>query len=453
MLYIDGSFEARERATRQDVERAIAAATRAFGEYSRWPAHRRAALCAQVADGIRVRREALARRIVEEAKKPIQYARAEVDRAVQTFSFAADEARRLGGEVVPLDAAPGSEGRLGVVLRVPRGPLSAITPFNFPLNLAAHKIAPALACGATVVHKPAPETPMTAIDLARIIAEAGAPPGVLNVVPCAHEDAAPLVEDERVRVLSFTGSAAVGWALRARAGTKQVVLELGGNAAVILESDADLEAAVPRLVTGAFAYAGQICISVQRIYAHEALYDRFVRDFVAATERLAVVGDPAREDVMVGPLIRTRDADRVESWIEEARRAGARVLTGGTRQGDTIAPTILADVPPDARVSCEEVFGPVMVVAKVRDLDEALARVNDSPYGLQAGIYTRDVAKLMKAFRALQVGAVVHDDVPTYRADHMPYGGTKRSGLGREGLKYAIEEITEPRLLVLRTPS
>ena len=450
MLYIDGQFLDRPQADGADVERAIAAATRVFPELARQAAHRRAALLETVARLLRERREALADRICAEAKKPISLARAEAERAASVFTFAADEARHLGGEVVPLSAAPGGDGRLGVVLRVPRGPVAAITPFNFPIMLAAHKVAPALACGAPVVLKPSPETPGCAIELARAVADAGALPGALAVVPCGLEEAAALVEDERLRVLSFTGSAAVGWALRARAGEKQVCLELGGNAAVILLADADLEAALPRLVAGAFAYAGQVCIKTQRVLAVASIYDRLAAALVAATERHAIVGDPRRPDVTVGPLIRTRDAERVSAWIDEAVAAGARLLLGGRREGDFVWPTILAEVPTSARVAREEVFGPVVVLEKVADLEEAIARTNDSPYGLQAGVYTRDHAALMRAFAALRVGAVLHDDVPTWRVDHMPYGGCKRSGIGREGPRYAIEEMTEPRMLVMR---
>jgi glyceraldehyde-3-phosphate dehydrogenase (NADP+) len=450
MLYIEGERIDRTEAQPSDLERAIAAATRGFHELSSWPAHRRAALLSAIAEGIAQARERLAELIVSEARKPIQYAQAEVDRARITFSLAAEEARRLGGELVPIDAVPGGDNRVGLVRRVARGPVLAITPFNFPLNLAAHKIAPALACGASVVHKPAPETPGTALALAQIAHDAGAPAGALSVVPCAVEHAALLVEDDRLPVLSFTGSAEVGWALKARAPHKHVLLELGGNAAVILQPDANLALALPRLVAGSFAYAGQICISVQRIYAHHAIYDAFESAFVTAAREEAVVGDPRDPRVMVGPLLRTRDAERVEAWIQEAVARGARVLLGGRRQGDTVWPTVLTSVDRHAKLSCEEVFGPVVVLAAHRDLDDAIARTNDSPYGLQAGLYTEDHATLMKAFRTLRVGALIHNDVPMFRADHMPYGGTKRSGVGREGVRYAIEEMTEPRLLVMQ---
>ena len=446
MIYLDGRFRDSPLAARSDVEHAIELAA-AHRELGRWPSHKRGALCDAVADGIAARRADLAALICREAKKPMMYARGEVERAISTFTFAADEARRLGGEVIRLDAAPGGEGRLGLALRVPRGPVAAITPFNFPLNLVAHKLAPALACGAPVVLKPAPETPETAVALARIIHEAGAPAGALAVVPCSLEDAGLLVEDPRLRVLSFTGSSAVGWHLRSRAGEKQVLLELGGNAACIVMPDADLEAALPRLVTGAFAYSGQVCIKLQRLVVPDALHDRVARALAPAIEKQAVVGDPARDDVMVGPLIRSKDADRVEQWIAESR---GQVLTGGRRQGDTVWPTLLTGADPASKVVREEVFGPVLVLERAADLDDAIARVNDSPYGLQAGIFTRDHATLMRAFRELTVGAVLHDDVPIFRVDHMPYGGAKRSGIGREGPRYAIEEMTELRLLVMR---
>jgi acyl-CoA reductase-like NAD-dependent aldehyde dehydrogenase len=435
---------------RKDIEAAVSAAVAAQPELARQPAHRRGAWLNGIAAGIAARKEALVDLIVGEAKKPIQYARGEVDRAVATFTFAADEARRLGGEVIPIDAAPGGDGRLGVAVRVPRGPVSAITPFNFPLNLPAHKIAPAIACGAALIHKPSPETPGAALELARIARAAGVPEDAYRCVEASNEDAAPLIDDERMRVLSFTGSGAAGWALKARAGTKHVLLELGGNAPVIVLPDADLTAILPKLVAGAFAYAGQVCIKAQRLIFHEAIYDEAERAFTAAVEKLAVVGDVRRPDVMVGPLIRTRDADRVAAWIAEALQQGARLLTGGRREGDTIWPTVLAGVHPDSKVHREEVFGPVVVLEKARDLDDAIRRANDSQYGLQAGVFTRDHGALMRCFRELTVGAVIHDDVPTYRADHMPYGGAKLSGTGREGPRYAIEEMTELRLLVMR---
>ncbi|HJZ88186.1 MAG TPA: aldehyde dehydrogenase family protein [Polyangia bacterium] len=436
-------------ASADDVDAAIGAAAAAAPLLRGEGAWKRVAVLRAIAAGIERRQGELAEMICLEAGKPIQYARSEAARAVETFSFAADEAARLGGELLPLDVSRSGQGRTGITRRVPRGPVSAITPFNFPLNLVAHKLAPALACGCPVVLKPAPETPATAMMLAEIVAEAGAMPGALSVVHAPVEAAAALIDDPRMRSLSFTGSAAVGWELKARAKKKHVTLELGGNAAVVVEPDADLERALPRIVMGAFAYSGQICISVQRILVAESLAPAFLPGLVEATQKLAKCGDPRAEDVMVGPLIRARDADRVMSWIEEARSRGARVLCGGTRDGTLIAPTILTNVDAGTKISCQEVFGPVVVVQTYRSFDEALGMVNDSAYGLQCGLYSNDLRKVWQAFAELEVGAIIHNDVPVFRVDSMPYGGVKDSGFGREGLRYAIEALTEIRLLAL----
>jgi glyceraldehyde-3-phosphate dehydrogenase (NADP+) len=432
-----------------EIEAAIAAAAAAAEPMRAATPLERARLLREIARRVGERAEELGEMICLEAGKPIQYARGEAERAVETFEQAAVEAQRPPGEMIALDTARAGKGRVGLLRRVPRGPATAITPFNFPLNLVAHKVAPALACGCPVVVKPAPETPTTAMMLAEIVEAAGAPPGALAVVPAPVDVIGPLIDDPRMKMLSFTGSAGVGWQLKARAGRKQVTLELGGNAAVIVEPDADLDAAIPRIAMGAFAYAGQICISVQRILVAESVVERVTQALVAHTRELGV-GDPRDPKVMVGPLLRARDADRVSAWIDEARAAGARVLCGGSRRGNVIDPTILADVPAQMRISCQEVFGPVVVLASYRDFDDALAAVNDSDFGLQCGVYTRDVGKLWRAYERLEVGAVIHDDVPLFRADHMPYGGVKGSGFGREGPRYAIEAMTEPRLLVLR---
>jgi glyceraldehyde-3-phosphate dehydrogenase (NADP+) len=433
----------------EDIEAAISAAAAAAPILRREAAWKRSALLRAVAAGVEKRTADLAAMICAEAGKPMQYARGEAQRAVETFAFAASEAERGGGEVIALDASKGGNGRTGVARRVPRGPVSAITPFNFPLNLVAHKVAPALACGCPIVVKPAPETPATALMLAEIVAEAGAPRGAINVVPAQPDVAGPLIDDPRMKTLSFTGSAAVGWELKARAKKKAVTLELGGNAAVIVEPDTDLDRALPRLVMGAFAYSGQICISVQRVLVAESMAEAFVPRFVEATRKLAICGDPRDEKVMVAPLIRGRDADRVMTWIEEATGRGAKVLTGGTRSGNLIEPTVLVNVDPRTRISCQEVFGPVVVVQTYRGFDEALGMVNDSEFGLQCGLYTNDVRRVWQAFEQLEVGAIIHNDVPVFRADHMPYGGVKDSGFGREGIKYAIEAMTELRLLAL----
>ncbi|MDF1563314.1 MAG: aldehyde dehydrogenase family protein [Deltaproteobacteria bacterium] len=433
----------------EQIEAALASAAAAAPALRETPAHQRAAWLDGIRQGIAARRERFVELIVAEGGKPRRFAEGEVARCLTTFSFAAEEARRIGGEVLPFDAVPTGEGRLGIVRRFPVGPVTAITPFNFPLNLVAHKLAPALAAGCPVLLKPADETPLCAGLLAEIYAEVGVLPGALAVLPCEVKDAAPLTADERVRLLSFTGSATVGWMLKGLAGKKPALLELGGNAAVIVHEDADLEQAVERCAFGAFAHAGQVCISVQRIYVHAAVHDRFLEALVERTKALKC-GDPSDPEVVVGPLRADRDADRILEWVRDAEAAGAVRHCGGEREGRVITPMVFTGVDPSARLSCEEVFGPVVVVHRYEDWEEALARVDDSPFGLQAGVFTRDVGRVMEAHRKLEVGAVIHDDVPTYRIDPMPYGGVKGSGLGREGLRYAIEAMTEPRLLVLR---
>jgi len=389
-----------------------------------------------------------------EAGKPITDARREVARAVQTFTIAAEEAKRIPGEVIPLDWTPGMDSHVGILRRVPIGPVLGITPFNFPLNLVAHKVAPALAAGNPIVIKPAPQTPMTALLLAEVALEAGVPPGGLNVLPCDNQVAERLVVDPRFKLLSFTGSAAVGWMLKAKCGKKKVVLELGGNAGVIVEQDADLDFAAQRCASGGFGYAGQTCISVQRIFVHHSVVDLFTTKFLLQVARLKG-GDPNDEATVVGPLIDQHAAHRVEEWIGEAVAQGARVLLGGKRMGSVVEATVLTNVTPTMKVSCQEVFGPVVTVTPYRQFDEALQAMNRSEYGLQAGVFTQDVNKVFHAFRHLEVGAVLANEIPTFRAEHMPYGGVKDSGLGREGLRVSIEEMTEPRFLVLnvRPPS
>jgi glyceraldehyde-3-phosphate dehydrogenase (NADP+) len=436
-----------EEAGPDEIEAAISAAARVFPSLRRTPSHQRARWLGAISAGIAARAAELEARIVAEVGKPVQYARGEVDRARQTFALAAEEATRIGGEVVPLDLAAAGERRLGLARRFPRGPVAAITPFNFPLNLAAHKLAPALACGAPVVWKPAPEAPGTAALLGEIYQTAEVPAGALAVVPCPVAHAAPLSADPRLRVLSFTGSAAVGWALKARAVDRQVLLELGGDASAIVCADADLDRAARRLALGAYAYAGQICISVQHVLCEEAVYQAFTDRFRAAMRELPV-GDPADAKTVVGPLIRSRDADRVASWIEEARSGGATV-EGGARTQDTIAPALLTGVPATARLAHDEVFGPVATLEPFARYEDALAKVNAGRWGLQASIFTRDVSRLMQAHETLEVGGLIHNEWPLLRVDSMPYGGVKASGVGREGLKYAIEDYTEERLLVM----
>jgi acyl-CoA reductase-like NAD-dependent aldehyde dehydrogenase len=432
------------------IEEAIAAASEARATMHALSSYGRARILEQVADTVGEDREDLARLLEEEAGKPISLARLEVDRCIQTFTDAAHWARRPHAEAIPLDGFPPGQQRLGLLRRFPVGVVAAITPFNFPLNLVAHKLAPAIAAGCPVVLKPASQTPSMALRLAEFIVKAGLPAGALQVLVLAGADADPLVTDDRIAMVTFTGSADVGWGIKARAGHKKVTLELGGNAAAIVESDADWALAARRLANGAFAYAGQSCISVQRIYVHETIAAAFTDALVAAAAEMPC-GDPRDEKTVCGPLIDAANADRVEDWISRAQARGGRLLCGNRRVGSVISPTVIADAPDDAEVSCDEVFGPVVTLSAYRDFTEALTRVNNSRYGLQAGIYTNDWRKIWQAFETLEVGGVIHNEAPTFRVDPMPYGGVKHSGMGREGARWAIEEMTEPRLLVLST--
>jgi acyl-CoA reductase-like NAD-dependent aldehyde dehydrogenase len=435
-------------ASPRQIEAAIAASVRAFQVTRKLPAFKRQAILRAVSSRIQQKRDEFARIMALESGKPIKTARAEVDRAIFTFSVAAEEATRIGGEYLPLDLQEFTAGRWGIVRRYPVGPIAAITPFNFPLNLVAHKVAPAIASGCTVVLKPAPQTPFSAFLLAELIHEAGWPAGALNVVPTTNEDAALIVSDDRLKMLSFTGSSAVGWKLKATAGKKKVTLELGGNAAVAIHSDADLEFAAERCAFAGFSYAGQSCISVQRILVHRPAFDSFLQKFIERTKKLKT-GDPLDESTDIGPLIRASDAERASNWIQEAVSAGAKILLGGGRKGSVLEPTILTNTRAEMKVNCEEVFAPVKTVEPYDDFADALGRINASPYGLQAGLFTNDARLIFRAYDALEVGGLIVGDVPTFRIDHMPYGGVKDSGLGREGLRYAIEEMTEPRLLAM----
>lgn len=393
--------------------------------------------------------DALARLIVAEAGKPLQYARGEVARAAATFALAAAETLVFAGEEVPLDAAQAGKGYLGFSRRVPAGPVAAISPFNFPLNLVAHKVAPGLGAGCPVVAKPAPATPLTALKLGELAREAGVPSGWLSVLPMDNEHAPLMVQDERFRVLSFTGSDKVGWQLKAQAGPKKVLLELGGNAPVIVHEDADLGFAAPRLAIGGYSYAGQVCISVQRVLVHRPIYENFLERYVEAVSSLAV-GDPSDPKTVVGPMIHAREVERVGAWVEAARSGGARVLCGGTAEPPFYRPTVLDRVDPSADLSCREVFGPVTVVAPYDDFAEALRLANQGIYGLQVGVFTRDLGRVLDSFDQLEFGGIVVNDYPTFRVDNMPYGGVKQSGFGREGLRYAMEEMSEVRLLAIR---
>jgi len=432
-----------------ELERATQAAVAAFETTRKLSSAARSSILSAASAGLERRKEEVAHTIALEAGKPIKLARGEVARAVHTFSVAADEARRIGGEVIPLDVTAASEGRLGITRRFPLGPVLAISPFNFPLNLVAHKLAPALAAGNPFVHKPASATPLTALMLGEILLAAGAPPEAVSVLPCSGADAERLVADDRFRVLTFTGSPEVGWRLREKAGKKRVLLELGGNAAIVIHEDADLDRAVDRAVVGAFAYSGQVCISVQRIYVHQPVYAEFSRRFVERAKALKL-GNPLDEAADLGPMLDDAAAARVETWVSEAVRGGAKALCGGRRDGRYYLPTVLENVAPTMKAHSCEIFGPVANLYPYRDFEEALRKVNDSEFGLQAGVFTRDAGRIFRAFEALEVGGVIIDDSPTFRVDHMPYGGEKSSGLGREGLRYAIEEMTQLRLLALR---
>jgi glyceraldehyde-3-phosphate dehydrogenase (NADP+) len=432
-----------------EFDAAADAAVRAAPVVAALRADERAAILRRVSGALASGREAIARTLAAEAGKPLADARTEVDRATLTFSVAADETLRLGGELLPLDLAPHGRGRFAVTRRVPIGPIAGISPFNFPLNLVAHKLAPALGAGNPIVLKPATRTPLSALTLAHLLVEAGAPAGAVSVLPMDRATGDRLVTDERFRLLTFTGSPAVGWDLKARAGRKRVVLELGGNAGVVVDADADLDYAIRRLLVGGFAYAGQSCISVQRVVALESVYPA-VCDRLAAGASTLAVGDPLDETTTVGPLISAGDAERIDDWIREAVSSGARVLTGGRRLGPTTyAPTVLTDVPEAARVCAEEAFAPVVVVSRAPDFDAALDAVNRSRYGLQAGVFTNTLSHALRAFDRLDVGGVILNDVPSWRMDSMPYGGVKDSGLGREGPRYAMEDMTEIRLLVV----
>ena len=433
---------------REHVDAAIKAAIKAFGTTRRLPAFERQRVLRRVAESITLRKEEFAHTLAQEAGKPIKAARSEVERSIFTFTVAAEESTRIYGEYLPLDWQEFTAGRWGIVRRFPLGPIGGITPFNFPLNLVAHKVAPAIASGCTMVLKPAPETPLTALLMAESVQQAGWPDGALNVIPLSNEDAGLLVSDDRLKLISFTGSAAVGWEIKRKAGKKKVALELGGNAGVIVHSDADLTYAAGRCVTGGFAYAGQSCISVQRILVEQSVLEKFRDIFVAGVRKLRT-GDPLEESTDVGPLIRESDAIRASDWIQEAVRGGARLLCGGQRNGSLLEPTVLAGTRLEMKVNCQEIFAPVVTLEAYHDFYDALKQINNSPYGLQAGIFTRDAKLLFDAYEELEVGALMAGDVPTFRIDHMPYGGIKDSGLGREGLRYAIEEMTEPKMLVM----
>ena len=445
----DGTVIARVvQGRREHADAAIAAAVKAFGTTRRLPAFERQRVLRQISAGIAERKEEFSRTLALEAGKPIKAARQEVERAIFTFNVGAEESTRIYGEFLPLDWQEFTAGRWGIVRRFPLGPVAGITPFNFPLNLVAHKVAPAIAAGCSMVLKPAPQTPLCSLLLAECVQQAGWPDGGFNVLPLSNDDASLLVTDDRIKLISFTGSVPVGWDIKRRAGKKKVVLELGGNAAVVVHNDADLAYAADRCVAGGFGFAGQTCISVQRILVEHSVYGKFTDLLVEGVKKLKS-GDPLDESTDVGPVIRESDAVRTTAWIEEAVRAGARLLCGGGRKGLVVEPTVLTGTRPDMKVNCQEIFGPVVTIEPYKTFDDALRQVNHSSFGLQAGLFTRDAKLLFQAYEELEVGGLIAGDVPSFRIDHMPYGGVKDSGLGREGLRYAIEEMTQPKLLVM----
>jgi glyceraldehyde-3-phosphate dehydrogenase (NADP+) len=434
------------RAGPTEIEAAIAAAAEAFETTRKLASWQREQVLERVADLVAERKEELARTISLEGGKPIKHARLEAERTSFAFRVAAEEAKRIYGEIVPLDWLPGNEGRVAHVRRVPLGPIAGITPFNFPLMLVAHKVAPALAAGNPIVVRPASQTPVSSLHLARIVLEAGWPAGGIAVVPSSTADAAPLVEDPRLKLLTFTGSPAVGWSLKGRAGRKRVTLELGGNAAVIVDRDADVPYAAERIAWGATVQSGQSCISVQRVYVHDDVWAELVPSLVERVGKL-VAGDPQDESTDVGPLIDDSAVERVGQWLDEAVAGGAKVLAGGEREGGVWQPTVLADVREDMKVACQEVFAPVVALFRFDRVEDAIDAAGTSEFGLQAGLFTNDLRAVDYAFDELDVGGLMVNDVPTFRVDHMPYGGVKDSGFGREGLRYAIEEMTEMKLV------
>lgn len=435
-------------ATEQDFEDATTAAQRAFAQTRKLGSYERAAILSQIADGLEARREEVARLIASEAGKALKDARVEAARGVFTLRTAVEEAKRIDGELIPLDLMASSAGRFGITRRFPIGPIAGISPFNFPLNLALHKIAPAIASGNTIVLKPPSHDPLTMLTFAEIIDASDLPKGAVSIMPMDRQVGDRLVTDDRYKLLSFTGSPDVGWDMKSRAGKKRVVLELGGNAGVLIDKDADIGFAAGRVRVGAFAYAGQVCISVQRVYVHRARFEEFNERLVREITQIKI-GDPLDEATDVGPMIDARAAQRAQDWVETAVSEGAQVLVGGKAEGRFFQPTVLINAPRESFVCCREAFAPLVNVFPVDDFEAGLAEINDSVYGLQAGVFTRDLAHALRAFEVLEVGGVIINDIPTYRIDHMPYGGVKDSGLSREGLRYAIEDMTEPRLMVI----
>jgi glyceraldehyde-3-phosphate dehydrogenase (NADP+) len=438
-------------ATEAQYEEAVTAAVAAFEQTKGLPAYERGRALREISNGIKARREELGRILSLEAGKPIRDALVEVDRATLTFRLGAEEAERMYGETIPLDLMASSKGRVGITRRFPIGPVAGISPFNFPLNLAAHKLAPAIAAGCSIVLKPPSKDPLTMLTVAEIVDGVGLPAGAVSILPMTRELGDRMVADDRFKLLSFTGSPSVGWRMKERAGKKKVVLELGGNAGVIVDRSADLDWAVKRSIVGAFSYSGQVCISVQRMYLHEDIREAFLEKFRAGVAALKL-GDPLQPDTDVGPMVDEGQAKRTARWVDEAVQLGGRVVAGGKANGAYFEPTILENVPVEAQVCSNEAFAPLVVVFPFSDFGDAIRQVNDSFFGLQTGVFTNDLAHAWQAFNELEVGGVIVNDIPTYRIDNMPYGGVKDSGLGREGLRWSIEDMTELRIMVLAQP-
>ncbi|MHC6647239.1 aldehyde dehydrogenase family protein [Alteromonas sp. HB246098] len=433
------------------IDKAIAAAEKAQPAMAAMAPFERQAVLEHCVKRFTERADELAQALCIEAGKPIKDAKGEVTRLIDTFKIAAEESVRINGETVNLEISARAKGYQGMTKKVPIGPCSFISPFNFPLNLAAHKVAPAIAAGCTFVLKPASRTPIGALIIGEVLAETELPKGAFSILPCSRDGADLFTTDERLKLLSFTGSPDVGWALKAKAGKKPVVLELGGNAACVIDEDADIEDAIDRVIVGAYYQSGQSCISVQRLLVHSKIYDEFKSRYVEKVKAL-VSGDPSNEDTFIGPMISEGEAERLHGWITEAKEKGATILCGGTREGAMLEATVMENVPKDCDASAEEAFGPLSILVPFDSYDDALKEVNNSRYGLQAGVFTRDIYKAHKAWDELEVGGVVIGDVPSWRVDNMPYGGVKDSGLGREGIRYAIEDMSETRLMVIRTP-
>ena len=463
-IYINGFVETKETITvinpasgevvgkvgsagHEDVHKAIENASMSKSALRKLSSMDRSRILTFIAEKLKVNYDQIAETITLESGKPIRYSRGEVQRAIQTFTIAAEECKRLPSEYIQLDWTEPGRGKEGLVKSFPVGVVAGISPFNFPLNLVAHKVAPAIAAGCPIVLKPASKTPLTALKLAEIIHESELPPGAFSVLPCSRSVGNILVKDDRIALLSFTGSPEVGWEMKKNAGKKKVVLELGGNAGVLIDETADVNHAIKRCLIGGFAYSGQVCIHAQRIMVHETVYDRFVEGFLNGVENL-VKGDPLLETTDVAEMIDESNAQRVEAWIKEAVDQRASILIGGKRSNGYVEPTVMTDTSDTMKVYCEEVFGPVVIVEKVATFEEGLQQINNSKFGLQAGIFVNDQNKMRSAFNDLEVGGVIINDVPTFRVDHMPYGGVKDSGLGREGVKYAIQDMMEPRILV-----